>query len=118
MEKLNFIERQIDKWTNLSDKKKVSYITGIILVLAGAIIYFGYLHYEAKLTKLENEKISLKNEYTISLNSTISRYDGLLSIEREEKKALYENYLRYVEKNEKDMRDILFYTKKYKKVKE
>lgn len=118
MEKLNFIERQIDKWVNLSAEKRIVYITGVIIVVLGSVIFFGARHYENKLTEITNEKIALKNEYTINLNMVISRYDGLLSIEKETTKQCHENFIKYLEKNEKQYKEILFYNKKIKEVKE
>lgn len=118
MEKLNFISSLLDKWTNLPDKKRITYITGVIIIVLCIVIYSGYIHYEDKITKLENDKITLKNECTISLNSTIARYESSLTIEREKSQNALEAHIKYVEKNEEEVRDILFYTKKYKKVKQ
>lgn len=115
MEKFNWFEQILDKWTNLSDKKRITYITGAIIIALTLIIYFGYVHYEKKITKLENEKVALKNEYTISLNGIISRYDAIIATKEENERAALEAHIKYVEKNEEQIRDILFYTKKYKK---
>ena len=115
MEKLNFISALLDKWTNLTDKKKITYITGVIIIVLMSVIYFGYIHYENKLTELKNENISLKNECTISLNGTIARYELAITAEREKSQKATEAHIKYVERNEEQVRDILFYTKKYKK---
>lgn len=117
MEKLNFIERILDKWTNLPDKKRIIYLTGAIIIILALIIYFGYMHYETKITKLENEKTLLRNEYTISLNSTIARYESIIATKEENERTALEAHIKYVEKNEEEIRDILFYTSKYKKIK-
>lgn len=110
MEKLNFIDRLLDKWTNLTDKKKLSYLTGILFILAGIVIWGLCEYFNSRIVKLENEKIQLKNDYIIDRN----RLDNLLSIERKKTEECNEHFIKYVEKNEKEVRDILFYTKKYK----
>lgn len=120
MEKLGFFDKLIDKWTNYPPEKKVSYLTGAIIIALSSVIYFGYIHYENKITKLEDDKIKLKNEYTISLNSTIARYDAALATKEKELQETTKAHIKYAEKNETEMRNILFYTKEYrnKKVKE
>lgn len=120
MEKLTFIKKILDDWVNLPPTKKVSYITGTIIIVLSAIIYFGYVNYENKITKLENEKTQLKNEYTISINSVIARYESALTVEREKTQEATEAHIKYAEKNETEMRNILFYTQEYrdKKVKQ
>jgi len=113
---IKWITDLLDKWISLTDKKKLSYITGAIMLVAGLIIWFGYTHYENKITELNNERIKDRNECTISLNSTIARYESALTVEREKAQTALESHIKYVEKNEEQVRDILFYTKKYKKV--
>jgi len=113
MEKLTWIEQILDKWTNLTDKKRITYITGAIIIILGSIIYFGYVHYENKLTEKDNIITTLRND----INSSNIRCDSLLTIEREEKKTIIKDHIMYVEKNEREVKDILFYTNKYKKVK-
>ena len=117
MEQLNWFEKILDKWVNLTDKKKITYITGSLIIIMGLIIYFGYIHYENKITKIENEKIALKNEYTISLNSIIARYESIINTKENNERTALEAHIKYVEKNEEQMRDIIFYTKKYKEIK-
>lgn len=115
---IKWIKDILDTWINLTDKKKLSYITGSILLVAGLIIYFGYIHYEDKLTKLENQNIKERNELIISHNSHIARLESIIAIKEKNERAALEAHIKYVEKNEEQVRDILFYTKKYKKVKQ
>lgn len=110
MEKLNFISSILDKWTNLTDKKKLSYLTGIFFILAGIIIWGLCSYFITRIDEIENEKIQLKNDYIIDRN----RLDNLLSIERKKTEDCDERFIKYLEKNEKEVRDILFYTEKYK----
>lgn len=115
MEKLNFFKQLLDTWVNLEDKKKVSYITGIVIVILCLVIYGGFIHYENKLTEAENEKTRIRNEHTIVVNGIISRYNGLLDHERQEKEECEDNFVRYLEKNEKETRDLLFNSEKLEK---
>lgn len=110
MEKLNFIDRILDKWTNLSDKKKLSYLTGIYFILAGLVIWGLCYYFNSRINNLENEKIQLKNDYIIDRN----RLDNLLSLERKKTEDCNKHFIEYVEKNEREVKDILFYTKKFK----
>lgn len=110
MEKITFISSLLDKWTNLTDKKKLSYLTGIFFIIAGVLLYVQYIYFTNRVTELRNENIKQKNDYTIDLN----RLNNLLSLEQKETKECNDNFIKYLEKNEKEIRDILFYNEKIK----
>ena len=114
MDKIKWIEQIIDKWTNLPSDKKIWYLISINLIILVIVIYGGYIHYENKITELENKLTRKENECTIANNRIIARYDALLNNERENTKALYNSHIKYIEKSEKEYKDILFYTKKYR----
>lgn len=104
MEKLNFFKNIVETWTNLEPAKKVSYITaGIIIFLASTII-----HYERKVTRMENE-------YKVSTDKLVNRYDLLLNASEERTRLCNENFNKYLERNEKEVREILFKYEEYRK---
>lgn len=108
MEKLNFIERIVDKWTNLEPAKKVTYITAVIIIVLSTII----IYYERKITNIENE-------HRITVDKLNSRTDMLLGASEERVRDCQENFRKYLEKNEQEVREILFKYEEYrsKKVK-
>lgn len=108
MEKLNFIERIVNNWTNLEPAKKVTYITAVIIIVLSTII----IYYERKITNLENE-------HRIAIDKLNSRTDMLLGASEERVRDYQENFRKYLEKNEQEVREILFKYEEYrsKKVK-
>lgn len=104
----------INKWVDLPIKKKIAYITGVNIAVLICVIIFLFKYFDNKITKLENEKVTLKNEYTVNLNMVTNRYDALLSAEQKKTQDCNDNFIKYLEKNEKEVRDILF---KYEKLK-
>lgn len=110
MEKLNFISAWIDKWTNLTDKKKLSYLTGLYFVIAIVIIYIITIYFTNRITKIENEKIQQRNDYIIDLN----RLNDRLSLEQEKTRECNDHFIKYLEKNEKEVRTILFNNERIK----
>lgn len=106
MEKLNFIERIVNKWTDLEPAKKVSYITAIIIVVLSSII----IYYERKITNLENE-------HKVVLDKLNSRNDMLLGASEERVRDCQENFMQYLKANEKEIRDIVFKYEEYRKKK-
>lgn len=103
MEKLNFIERIVDKWTNLEPAKKVTYITAVIIIIMASII----IYYERKITNVENE-------HKMVVDKLNSRTDMLLGASEERVRICQENFQQYLEKNEKEVRDILFKYEEYR----
>ena len=115
---IKWITDLLDKWISLTDKKKLAYITGALGLIAGLIIFFGRKSYETQLIDQKNEFTKEKNELIISYNGRISRLEYLNNSKDSIIRATTEAHIKYVEKNEEQVRDILFYTKKYKKVKQ
>lgn len=108
MEKLSFFEKLADKYSKLTDRQKISYLTFIIIIILSAII----IYYERKVTRIENE-------HAIMVNNLNNRNDIRLAAAEERVRLCNENFLKYLENNEKEIREILFKYEEYrKKVKE
>jgi len=104
MEKLNFIDRILDKWINLEPVKKVTWITGVIIVALAAINI-----YQAR------ELTNIQNEHKMAIDKLNSRSDMLLGASEERVRDCQENFRSYLERNEKEVRDILFKYEEYKR---
>lgn len=108
MEKLNFFEKILDKWINLEAVKKVSYITGVIIICS-----ISFNIYQAR------EITNIQNEHRMAVDKLNSRTDMLLGASEERLRDCQENFRAYLERNEKEVREILFKYEDYrKKVKE
>ena len=104
MEKLNFIDKILDKWISLEPVKKVSYITGVIIVVLSSIVI-----YQAR------EITNIENEHKMVVDKLNSRTDMLLGASEERVRDCQENFRNYLQQNEKETRDILFKYEEYKR---
>jgi len=106
MEKLTFIDKILDKWVNLEPTKRITYITAIIIIVLSTVI----IYYERKLTRIENE-------HAMAIDKLNTRTDMLLGASEERVRDCQNNYNAYLERNEKEVRDILFKYEEYKRKK-
>jgi len=118
MEKATWIKELLDGWVNLSDKKKISYITGLVIIIMGIIIYILVVHYENKITKIENDNIiretTIRNEYSNTIRINNIRCDSLLSLERKNSEESNKELVKYISEDQKQVREVLFTYEKYK----
>jgi len=106
MEKLNFIDKILEKWVNLEPAKRITYITAVIIIVLSTVI----IYYERKLTRLDNE-------HAMAIDKLNTRTDMLLGASEERVRDCQQNFNAYLERNEKEVRDILFKYEEYKRKK-
>lgn len=104
MEKLSFIDKILDKWINLEPVKKVTWITGVIIIVLASIII-----YQAR------ELTNIQNEHKMAIDKLTTRYDMLLGASEERTRSIQESFNSYLQKNEEEVRDILFKYEEYKR---
>lgn len=105
MERLSFIDKLLKEWIELTPRKQILYILGSIIIVLGVVIAIGARYHTNKITEIENE-------HTIMVASLNARHDARMAAEQEETRKCNQAFIKYLENNEKEVRELLYRTEK------
>lgn len=117
MEKITILDKLLKSWVNLSSEKRLTYLTGAIIITLISVICFGYVHYEDMLTQYKIENTTMRNEYKNVVSNVTTRYDSIIANKEKETRICNQRFLNYMEKNEKELKEMLFKVNELKKEK-